>query len=154
WAASNGKLTFEAKIGVYASEAFSLRNNNRTTAQEFEYARTVVRRYIECGVPVNRASVSNAFGCNFQGDISIATVLDIFSRIFDIAELTTLTLEEISLADTMAWATLLPIKRTLGAIRDKYPDVRLGLHLHNTRGMGIANAAAGLEMGVDMFEAS
>ncbi|GAA4335739.1 hydroxymethylglutaryl-CoA lyase [Pigmentiphaga soli] len=151
---SNGKLAFEAKIGIYASEKFSMRNNNRNTAQEFEYARNVVRRYREYGVPVNRASVSNAFGCNFQGDIPIATVLDIFTRIFEIAEENSLELKEISLADTMAWATPLSIKRTVGAIRDRYPDMRLNLHLHDTRGMGIANSAAGLEMGVDMFDAS
>lgn len=152
-AASNGKLTLAAKISIYASEAFSMRNNNRTTAQEFEYARSVVRRYKEHDIPVNRASVASAFGCNFQGDISTATVLDIFRRIFEIAEENELDLKEISLADTMAWATPLSIKRTLGAIREKYPDMRLNLHLHNTRGMGIANAAAGLEMGVAMFDA-
>lgn len=151
--ASNGKLSLEAKIGIYASEAFSLRNNNRTTAQEFEYANSVVKRYKAYGVPVHRASVSNAFGCNFQGDISIETVLDIVRRIFLIAQENELELKEISLSDTMAWATPLSIKRTLGAIRDKYPDMRLNLHLHDTRGMGIANAAAGLEMGVDKFDA-
>jgi hydroxymethylglutaryl-CoA lyase len=53
----------------------------------------------------------------------------------------------------MAWATPLSIKQTLGAIRDKYPDMRLNLHLHDPRGLGLANAMAGLEMGVDMFDA-
>lgn len=153
-AVSNGKLAFDSKIGVYASEAFSLRNNNRTTAQEFEYARTIVRRYLDLGITVNRASVSNAFGCNFQGDISIATVLDLMARIFDIAVEYSLMLEEISLSDTMAWATPLAIKKMVGAIREKYPEMRLNLHLHDTRGMGIANAVAGLEMGVSMFDAS
>ena len=80
-------------------------------------------------------------------------MLDIFRRIFEIAEANALALKEISLADTMAWATPLSIKRTVGAIREKYPEMRLNLHLHNTRGMGIANAVAGLEMGVDMFDA-
>lgn len=152
-AASNGKLTLEAKIGIYASEAFSLRNNNRTTAQEFEYVRRMVRRYKELGIPVNRASVSQAFGCNFQGDISTATVLHILEQIFEIAQESGLELKEVSLSDTMAWATPHSIKRTVGAVRNKYPDMRLNLHLHDTRGMGIANAAAGLEMGVEMFDA-
>jgi hydroxymethylglutaryl-CoA lyase len=62
-------------------------------------------------------------------------------------------LKELSFADTMAWATPLQIKRLVGAVREKCPDVRLSLHLHDTRGMGIANAYAGLEMGVDMFDA-
>lgn len=151
-ARASGKLTLEGKISIYASEKFSMRNNNRTAAQEFEYARRVVDEYRAQGIPVERGSVASAFGCNFQGVIPISTVLDILRRIFEIAEENAIELKEISLADTMAWATPLAIKRTLGAIREKYPDMRINLHLHDTRGMGIANAYAALEMGVDMFD--
>jgi hydroxymethylglutaryl-CoA lyase len=59
-----------------------------------------------------------------------------------------------SLADTMAWATPGAIRGVVGAMREKFPGLRLALHLHDTRGMGIANAYAGLEMGVDIFDAS
>ncbi len=152
-ARATGKLTLEGKISIYASEKFSMRNNNRSTAQEFEYARRVLDQYKENGIPVERGSVASAFGCNFQGDISTATVLDIVRRIFEIAEENAIRLREISLADTMAWATPQSIRRTVGAILEKYPDMRINLHLHDTRGMGIANAYAGLEMGVSMFDA-
>jgi hydroxymethylglutaryl-CoA lyase len=54
----------------------------------------------------------------------------------------------------MAWATPQSIKRTVGAVREKFPDQALCLHLHDTRGMGIANAYAGLEMGVDRYDAA
>ena len=151
-ARASGKLTLEGKISIYASEKFSMRNNNRTAAQEFEYARRVVDEYRAQGIPVERGSIASAFGCNFQGVIPISTVLDILRRIFEIAEENAIKLKEISLADTMAWATPLVIKRTLGAIREKYPDMRFNLHLHDTRGMGVANAYAALEMGVDMFD--
>jgi hydroxymethylglutaryl-CoA lyase len=147
------KLTLEGKISIYASEKFSMKNNNRTTAQEFEYSRRVLESYIENGIPVERGSVSSAFGCNYQGDIPLATILDIVARIFDLAAEYKITLKELSFADTMAWATPLQIKRLLGAVREKYPDMRLNLHLHDTRGMGVANAMAGLEMGVTMFDA-
>lgn len=152
-ARASGKLTLNGKISIYASEKFSMRNNNRTAAQEFEYARRVLDQYKEHGIPVERASVASAFGCNFQGDIPISMVLDIVRRIYEIAEENAIELKEISLADTMAWATPLSIKRTVGAIREKYPDARINLHLHDTRGMGVANAYAALEMGVDMFDA-
>ncbi len=152
-ARATGKLALEGKISIYASEKFSMRNNNRTTVQEFEYARRVLDQYKEHGIPVERGSIASAFGCNFQGDIPTSTVLDILRRIFEIAEENAIKLKEISLADTMAWATPLSIKRTVGAIRGKYPDIRINLHLHDTRGMGIANAYAALEMGVDMFDA-
>lgn len=151
-ARATGKLTLEGKISIYASEKFSMRNNNRTTAQEFEYARRVVDEYKAQGIPVERGSVASAFGCNFQGDIPTSTLLDILRRIFEIAEENAIELKEISLADTMAWATPSTIRRTLGAVREKHPDMRINLHLHDTRGMGIANAYAALEMGVDMFD--
>ena len=54
----------------------------------------------------------------------------------------------------MAWATPQSLKRVLGAVRERYPDVEFALHLHDTRGMGIANAYAGLEMGVTRYDAS
>ena len=152
-ARASGKLKLHGKISIYASEKFSMRNNNRTSAQEFEYARRVLDQYKEHGIPVERGSIASAFGCNFQGDIPVSTVLDILRRIFEIADENAITLKEISLADTMAWATPLSIRRAVGAIREKYPDMRINLHLHDTRGMGIANAYAALEMGVDMFDA-
>jgi hydroxymethylglutaryl-CoA lyase len=152
-ARATGKLTLEGKISIYASEKFSMKNNNRTAAQEFEYARRVLDSYIEHGIPVERGSIASAFGCNYQGDIPVSTTLDILRRIFEIAAERGVGLKELSFADTMAWATPLQIKRLLGAVREKYPDMRLSLHLHDTRGMGIANAVAGLEMGVTTFDA-
>jgi hydroxymethylglutaryl-CoA lyase len=152
-ARATDKLTLEGKISIYASEKFSTKNNNRNTAQEFEYARRVLETYIENDIPVERGSIASAFGCNYQGDIPVQTIMDILSRIFDLAEEHGIELKELSFADTMAWATPLQIKKVLGAVREKYPDQRLSLHLHDTRGMGIANAYAGLEMGVDMFDA-
>ena len=64
------------------------------------------------------------------------------------------TLQYVTLADTMAWATPASIKRVVGALRERWPDLDIALHLHDTRGMAIANAYAGLEMGVTRFDAS
>jgi hydroxymethylglutaryl-CoA lyase len=60
----------------------------------------------------------------------------------------------VTLADTMAWATPLSIKRVVGALRERWPDLDIALHLHDTRGMAIANAYAGLEMGVTRFDSA
>ena len=120
-----GKLTLEGKISIYASEKFSVKNNNRTTAQEFEYARRVLEQYLAHGIPVERGSVAAAFGCNYQGDIPLQAILDIVRRIFELADEYDVKLKELSFADTMAWATPLQIKRLTGAVREKYPDMRL-----------------------------
>jgi isopropylmalate/homocitrate/citramalate synthase len=58
------------------------------------------------------------------------------------------------LADTVGWANPEDIRRRIGAVRDMRPDAKLGLHLHDTRGVGAANFYAALEMGVDLFDSS
>ena len=105
-------------------------------------------------VEVNRASIMAAFGCNFEGDISTERVLDLIKTFHDIAEQHNIKIGTLSLADTMAWATPGSIRRVVGAVRNKYPDLALSLHLHDTRGMGIANAYAGMQMGVEIFDAA
>ena len=59
-----------------------------------------------------------------------------------------------SLADTMGWATPARIERVLGEVRSRWPDKRLSLHLHDTRGLAVANAHAGLRMGVNRFDST
>ncbi|MEK9558932.1 MAG: hydroxymethylglutaryl-CoA lyase, partial [Alphaproteobacteria bacterium] len=61
---------------------------------------------------------------------------------------------ELSIADTIGVATPTDIRRVVTAIKTEYPDLRLRLHLHNTRNTGIANAWAGIEAGVDAFDSS
>jgi hydroxymethylglutaryl-CoA lyase len=95
-----------------------------------------------------------AFGCNFAGEIPIPHLVGLVQQHLDIAAEHGITLKYILLADTMAWATPMSIKRVMGVLREKYPAVDFALHLHDTRGMGIANAYAGLEMGVTRFDSS
>ena len=61
---------------------------------------------------------------------------------------------DVSLADTMGWATPIRIERGVGAVRERWPDLRIGLHLHDTRGLAVANAHAGLRLGVDRFDST
>jgi hydroxymethylglutaryl-CoA lyase len=81
-------------------------------------------------------------------------VVALVQQILDVAEEHNVTLDYVTLADTMAWATPAAIKRVLGALRERWPDLAFALHLHDTRGMAIANAFAGLEMGVARFDAA
>jgi len=124
-------------ISLTASEAFLKRNQKRTLKENFEAQHGMIEMYQRHNVAVDRGSIMAAFGCNFEGDISVERVLNITQQIFDIAEQHELTIKTLNLSDTMAWATPLSIKRVIGAVRDKYPDQRLSLHLHDTRGMAL-----------------
>lgn len=153
-ALQTGKFDIRGTISLTASEQFLLRNQKRTLAENLQAQHSIIDMFKTNKVEVDRCSVMAAFGCNFEGDIGAARVLEIIGQAMDLAVEHELKIRTISLADTMAWATPALIRRTVGAVRDKYPDHEVVLHLHDTRGMGIANAYAGLEMGISTFDAA
>ncbi len=153
-ALATGKLDVYGSISLTASERFLQRNQNRTLAENLQAQHAIIAMYQEHDVAVERGSIMAAFGCNFEGDIPNSRILELCRQIFEIAAAHGLEIKVLSLADTMAWATPLSIRRVVGAVREKYPQLEISLHLHDTRGMGIANACAGLEMGVASYDAA
>lgn len=153
-ALASGKLDVTGSISLTASPPFLERNQQRTMEQNLEAQREMLRLYVAHGVPVTRGGIMAAFGCNFAGDIAPATVVALVQQMLELAQEHGIVIETLTLADTMAWATPPSIRRLVGAVRERYPELRICLHLHDTRGMGIANAFAGLEMGVDMFDST
>jgi hydroxymethylglutaryl-CoA lyase len=150
----SGRLSNSGTIQLSASEKFSLRNQNRNAAQQLAAQHAIVERYKAAGVAVERGSIMAAFGCNFEGDIAVPRIVALVQQILDVAQEHGVALEYLTLADTMAWATPLAIKRAVGALHQRWPQLDIALHLHDTRGMAIANAYAGLEMGVTRFDSS
>jgi hydroxymethylglutaryl-CoA lyase len=153
-ALQHDRLTNTGTIQLCTSEKFLKRNQNRTAEEQLAGQHAIVEMYKAAGVPVERGSIMAAFGCNFEGDIAVSRVVALVQQILDVAREHGVTLRYITLADTMAWATPAAIKRVLGSLRERWPDLDFALHLHDTRGMAIANAFAGLEMGVTRFDAA
>ncbi len=147
-------LSLAGMIVLSASEPFLMRNQNRTIADNLREQRAQIGVYRRHGIPVERILVMAAFGCNFAGDIALESVLETVRDGIDLVAEEGVAVETISLADTMAWATPRSIKRVVGAVRERWPTHRISLHLHDTRGLGLANAYAGLEMGIDSFDSS
>jgi len=153
-ARATNKLHLEGKISLYASDPFLLRNLNRTPESHLAETHRNLDEYRSLGIPVKTGTIAAAFGCNFAHDIPTKRVVQLVQQILDIAAEHSLEIWQLNLADTMAWATPKAIKRLLGEIRDCFPELSIALHLHDTRGMGIANALAGLQMGVEHFDTS
>lgn len=147
------RLTVKGSITLCASESFLKKNQNRTLEQHLAAQHESIALYKRNGVPIEGAGISGAFGCNFEGDVPVSRIMSLAADIFNVAAQHDLRIKRFSLMDTMAWATPDRVKRVVGALQDKYPDLEYVLHLHDTRGMGIANAYAGLEMGVAHFDA-
>ena len=153
-AIATGRLEIKGSISLTASAKFLKKNLNRTPEQQLAVTRGMLGTYKMRGIAVERAMVMAAFGCNFEGDVPVGRVVEHVDGLLALAAEQGVTLKGVSLADTMAWATPLSIKRVVGAVRARHPQLELELHLHDTRGMGIANAYAGMEMGVSRFDSS
>lgn len=148
------KLDVEGSLSVTASETFSKKNTNRTIEETFAETQKRVDAFREAGVPASEVSVMAAFGCNYEGDIAAANVIGLIDRLMQMAKDNDLDIKLIQLADTMGWANPVAIRRMVGMVQDRWPDQRVNLHLHDTRGMGLANAFAAMEMGVDDFDSA
>jgi hydroxymethylglutaryl-CoA lyase len=153
-AMATGRLDIQGSFSLTASAAFLARNQQRTLEDNVRAAHDTIAMYKRHGIPLERAGLMAAFGCNFEGDIPHARVLEMMQSLLDICAEHDVRPRVFSLADTMAWATPQSVRALVGKVRDRWPDMTLSLHLHDTRGLGIANAYAGLEMGVAIFDAT
>jgi isopropylmalate/homocitrate/citramalate synthase len=148
------RLTLKGSISLSASEAFCRKNLNRDRAGQNEAMRGQTQRHLAAGVPVTRIGVMAAFGCNYSGDVSPADVLATIQDGLAIAAEAGAMIRDLSLADTMGWATPARVERLVCEVRGRWPELVISLHLHDTRGLGIANAFEGLRLGVTRFDAA
>jgi hydroxymethylglutaryl-CoA lyase len=148
------RLHVVGSLGLSASDNFLKRNQNRTIAEQIASLPVTIANYKAHHVEVEGGLISAAFGCNFEGDVPVARVVEQARTMVEVARANDVPFKRLTLADTMGWATPAAVKRVVGAVQDRFPDLVLCLHLHDTRGMGIANAFAGLEMGVRLYDAA
>lgn len=153
-AVMTGRLDVEGSLSITASDTFSRRNTNRSIEETFSETATRIEGFRRFGIVPHEVSVMAAFGCNYEGDIAPGHVVNLIERLMDIASENDYPIGMIQLADTMGWAQPESIRRLVGAVQDRWPECRINLHLHDTRGLGLMNAFAALEMGVDDFDSA
>jgi hydroxymethylglutaryl-CoA lyase len=134
-------------IPVSVSDGHSKANLNRTPAESIEMMRQVMD-WLHAQprkVPVV-AGASTAFGCSIDGVVPTAKTVALCKGLADAG------VDEIMLADTVGYAHPAQVKEVVRATREAIGPVLYGLHLHDTCGLGIANALAGLEEGIRAFD--
>ena len=135
-------------VVVATTESFSQANTRMSIDAAVTEAHEVVRAATDSGCPVV-ADVATAFGCAYEGPVEPGVVLDVMDRLASIG------IEEITLADTTGMAAPPDVELLVAAAHDRFgTDVTIGLHFHNTRGLGLANTWTGLEAGVRLFDSS
>ncbi|MBX6425214.1 MAG: hydroxymethylglutaryl-CoA lyase [Variibacter sp.] len=134
-----------------ASEAHNMANVRRTTDESIADFRRIIAernaRGLKDRVKVN-AAIATAFGCTIQGEVPE-------KRVVAIAEtLAAAGADEISLADTVGYANPAQVRRLFAAVAEVAGGVPLAAHFHDTRGLGLANVSAAVDVGVRRFDAS
>ena len=137
------KVTFP----VSASRAHSLANVRMTPEQMVEEVRKCVQLRGKTG-PEIEAGVSTAFGCTMQGEVPEDDVVRIAGMLAEAG------VDCIALADTVGYANPAQIKRLFSKVRKVIGSKLEAAHLHDTRGLGLANALAAYEEGVRHFDSS
>ena len=138
----------EANVVVCATDGFGIRNQGASVADQMAALATIVGRQKAEGGPPISVTLSVAFGCPFEGDVSEDQVAALAR------DAGALGVAEIALGDTIGVADPWTVRRRVEAVREAAPDARLRLHFHDTRNTGLANAFASVEAGVGVLDAS
>jgi hydroxymethylglutaryl-CoA lyase/(R)-citramalyl-CoA lyase len=135
----------EIHFSFAATEAFNRANANASVAEGVAAATEIVGAAHGHGLTAT-VTIGTAFGCPFEGRVDPARVVELAAQVAESRP------REIALADTIGVAVPGQVARLARRAAGIGPPI--GLHLHDTRGTGIANAWAGLEAGIGSFDAS
>ena len=142
---------FEAKadelnLVMSMSETHNRANLRMTMAQSFAALSDIIKR--AQGVAAVNVSLSTAFGCPMEGDVSQAIVLGYAQRFADAG------VRGLTVCDTTGMAHPAQVSRMAEAVQKQLSHTQLTMHFHNTRGMGLANVLAAVQSGITRFDGS
>lgn len=136
-------------VPVSVSEGHSRANTNRTTAEAVAEVRRIAEWIKESGTALElEGALSTAFGCSIDGIVPEKRVVEVAVQLAEAGA------DMLALADTVGYGHPAQIRGTIRAVRAAVGDRLDGLHLHDTMGLGLANALAGLEEGIRNFDSS
>ncbi len=137
----------EVVIFGSASEAFSQKNINCSIAESIERFREVAQAAKQHNIRL-RGSISCAFGCPYQGDVSPDSVADVVRRMRELG------CDEIDIADTIGVGTPKKVQAVMTRVAQEFAIERLSGHFHDTYGQALANIYASLEVGIAIFHSA
>ncbi len=132
-------------MSVSVSDTHSRKNARRPAVEALASMTELIREALSAGLDV-RAGLQCVFGCVYEGQIAESAVLKAADQMIRTGA------KEINLADTTGMADPWSIRHMVEVFKKEYPDVRISLHLHDTRGLGLANMVSGYEAGVRSFD--
>lgn len=132
---------------VVISDSYRQKNQGMTLEENLEQIEAIVDLAAGTAIKVE-AGLGTSFFCPYEGEIPRERTLGVVDRVLDAG------VDEVTLATTMGMADPRQITTMLMEVYDQNPDADIGLHLHDTNGMSLANTLAAMQCGVDRFDAS
>lgn len=132
-------------MSISVSEEHSRRNVNRPVAEALASMAELIAQAVAAGVTV-RAGAQCTFGCVWEGAIPKERVIAALDRMIGAGA------QELNLSDTTGMANPVQVRELVADVRARWPHVIVSLHLHDTRGLGLANMVAGCEAGATVFD--
>jgi hydroxymethylglutaryl-CoA lyase len=139
----------KVSLPISASEAHSRANVRKTVDEQIEELERIValRKSGAAKFEVN-GGISTAFGCTIQGEVPEADVLRLVERVVAAGA------DSVSIADTVGYANPKQVREVFAAARKIAGEKLDAAHFHNTRGLGLANCLAAIEVGVTSLDSS
>lgn len=135
------------QVFIAASDGYNLKNLGKTVEESFADVTAACDIASAAGIPVE-GTISSAFGDAYEGDVSPRRVAEVSTRMRDMG------IRAISYGDTTGMGTPRRVREVVEAVRAEVPDIDINMHFHDTRGTGLANVVAALDLGVDYFDSS
>lgn len=132
---------------VTVSETYSRKNQRMTPAEVLDETESIVELAHDHGIPVE-AGVATSFYCPYEGRIPLEETLTVVDSVVEAG------VDEVTLATTMGLATPGQVAEAFTALFDRHPNADVGIHLHDTNGMSLANTLVAMQCGVDRFDTS
>jgi hydroxymethylglutaryl-CoA lyase len=132
---------------VTVSETYSEHNQNMTVEEILAGVEEIVEMAAGTDIEVE-AGIGTSFYCPYEGRIPMDETLSVVDHVVEAG------VDEVTLATTMGLANPVEITEMFTEVFDRYPDLDVGLHLHDTNGMSLANTLAAMQCGVDRFDTS
>ena len=137
----------EVGMVIVSTDTYNMRNQGVTTQQSIDNWLEIASEAQSAGIKTN-VVIACAFGCPYEGEVDPEKIVEIAEKALQGSP------DILGLADSVGVAVPNQVKNVFSLIKELNPDIPLRTHLHNTRNTGLANAAAAIESGVSIIDAS
>jgi len=136
------------KVGfvMSVSESHNINNVRRTTAESIDELKKILELKEKYSDLIVKAGMATVFGCPFEGKIKPEVTLNFIRQFYKLG------IRDMSMADTVGFGNPNEVKEMCRLCATEFPDVTFSIHLHNTRGLGLANSLAAYEAGIRVHD--